>query len=266
VATQSSPPDLLTEFLQSLLPAEAKALQLVPKPWRKSARWAAIGAGAALLLTWNGRLVVSTGAGLGTIWLAYSLRESAWRAAITDLVNSLEGIDRRITYTVLSIWLATQNHWLATGMILQGTVTMGALGVLLWQKLQPSAQKSGLLQYIQDLTDVDPLKRLIAVRQINQLFTQHPEQQADITEFYQVLLTREPDRLVREALMDGLQVMTTQASIAAARTTTFKPGKRRTPIAVPRSIDRSEALLQPIEWSAPAAAQTRARAASFEHS
>jgi hypothetical protein len=279
VATQSSPPDLLTEFLQSLLPADARALQLVPKPWRKSARWAAIGAGAALLLTWNGRLVVSTGAGLGTIWLAYSLRESAWRAAITDLVNSLEGIDRRITlsilagagatlgtYTVLSIWLTTQNHWLATGMLLQGTVTMGALGVLLWQKLQPSAQKSGLLQYIQDLTDVDPLKRLIAVRQINQLFTQHPEQQADITEFYQVLLTREPDRLVREALMDGLQVMTTQASIAAARTTTFKPGKRRTPIAVPRSIDRSEALLQPIEWSAPAAAQTRAHAASFEHS
>jgi hypothetical protein len=273
VAVQSSKSDLLTEFLQELLPADAKALQLMPKSLRRSVRWVAIGAGAALLLTWNGRLVLSTGAGLGTMWLAYSLRDAGWRAAITELVNSLEGIDRHITlailsgagatlgtYTVLSIWLTAQNHWLATGMILQGTVTMGALGVLLWQRLQPSPQKSGLLQYIQDLTDTDPLKRLIAVRQINQLFKQHPAQQAEIIEFYQVLLTREPDRLVQTALMDGLQAMTTKATIAAATTTTFKPGKRRAPVTVSQA---AEAILQPIEWSPPA--RPKARAESFEH-
>jgi hypothetical protein len=279
VAVQSSKSNLLTEFLQELLPADAKVLQRLPKSWRKSARWTAIGAGSALLLTWNGRLVMATGAGLGTMWLAYTLRESAWRAAITDLVNALQGVDRRITlsilagagatfgtYTALSIWLESQNHWLATGMILQGTVTMGAIGVLLWQKLQPSPRQSGLLQYVQDLTDADPLKRLIAVRQINQLFKQHPEQQADLTEFYQVLLTREPDRLVQAALMDGLQAMTTKASIAAARTTTFKPPSRRAPVQVGQTVAIDDAALLPIEWSQPAPPPTRARAASFERS
>jgi hypothetical protein len=282
VAVQSSKSNLLTEFLQELLPADAQVLQPLPPSWRKSVRWTAIGLGSALLLTWNGRLVLATGAGLGTMWLAYTLRESAWRAAVTDLVNALQGIDRRITlsilagagatfgtYTALSIWLESQNHWLATGMILQGTVTMGAIGVLLWQKLQPSPRQSGLLQYVQDLTDADPLKRLIAVRQINQLFKQHPAQQADIAEFYQVLLTREPDRLVQAALMDGLQAMTTESSIAAARTTTFKPPRRRAPVQV-EVVDQTppiaEAALLPIEWSQPVAPAARAHAAGFERS
>ncbi len=289
MAVQSSKSDLLTEFLQELLPADAKLLQVVPKSLRQSVRWGAIGAGAALLLTGNGRLVMATGAGLGTMWLAYSLRDASWRAAITELVNALEGIDRRITlsilagagatlgtYTALSIALESQNHWLATGMILQGTVTMGAIGALIWQRLQPSPQRSGLLQYIQDLTDADPLKRLIAVRQLNQLFKQHPAQQAEIIEFYQVLVTREPDRLVQAALMDGLQAMTTPSSLSAARTTTFPPARRRAPVTVSQSTTDDDAVLLPmfkerpeaIEWSASATVPTpaRARAESFEHS
>jgi hypothetical protein len=279
VAVQSSKSDLLTAFLQELLPADAKLLQVVPKSLRKSVRWGAIGAGAALLLTWNGRLVAATGAGLGTMWLAYSLRDASWRAAITEVVNALEGIDRRITlsilagagatvgtYTALSIALESQNHWLATGMLLQGTVTMGAIGVLLWQRWQPSPQNSGLLQYIQDLTDADPLKRLIAVRQINQMFKQHPAQQAEIIEFYQVLLTREPDRLVQAALMDGLQAMTTPSSLSAARTTHFNPDRRRMPVTVSQSISEDESTLLPIEWSTTVPTPAKARAESFEHS
>ncbi|MBE9029176.1 hypothetical protein IQ266_05290 [filamentous cyanobacterium LEGE 11480] len=239
MAVQSSKSDFLTEFLQELLPADAKVLQLLPKPLRQSARWMTIGAGTALLLTWNGRLVVSTGAGLGTIWLAYSMRDWGWRAAITDFVNALEGVDRRITlsvlagagatfgtYTVMSIWLEAQSHWLATGMILQGTVTMGALGALLWQRLQPTPRQSGLMQHISNLTHADPLQRLIAVRQINHLLSQHPEQQPYISEFYQVLLTREPDRLVRDAVMDGLQAMSSKASMAPAKSQAFQARAR----------------------------------------
>ncbi len=241
MAVSSSKSDWLTDFLQELVPADNKLLQVLPKPLRKSARWIVIGAGAALLISWNGRLIIATGAGLGTMWLAYSLREWGWRAAITDLVNALEGIDRHITlsilagagatfgtYTALSIWLEAQSHWLATAMILQGAMTMGALGVLLWQRFQPSPSQSGLLQYISNLTHDDPLKRLIAARQINQLLSQHPAQQHDIAEFYQVLLNREPDQLVREAVMDGLQQIMTKPSMTAARTRPFQLSTRRT--------------------------------------
>ncbi len=241
MAVSSSKSDWLTDFLQELVPSDNKLLQVLPKPLRKSARWIVIGTGAALLISWNGRLIIATGAGLGTMWLTYSMREWGWRAAITDLVNALEGIDRHITlsilagagatfgtYTALSIWLEAQSHWLATAMILQGAVTLGALGVLLWKRFQPSPSQSGLLQYLSDLTHDDPLKRLIAARQINQLLSQHPAQQQDIAEFYQVLLTREPDQLVREAVMDGLQQIMTKLSMTAAKTRPFQLSTRRT--------------------------------------
>jgi hypothetical protein len=270
VASRSSKPDLLTEFLQGLVPADNRLLQQLPQPWRKAARWAAIGAGSALLLTWNGRLVLATGAGLGTMWIGYSLREAGWRAAITDLVNAFEGVDRRITlsvlagagaslgtYTALSMWLATENHWLATGMMLQGTATMGALGALLWQKFQPTPQQTGLIQHIQNLTHPDALQRLIAVRQINHLLNRHPEQRSDIAEFYQVLLTREPDRLIREALMDGLQVIQQQANaIAPAQTTQFQPRSRLATPSIPETSDRA---LEWIESTLPKAKQPTAK-------
>jgi hypothetical protein len=259
VAPRSSKPDFLTELLQGLVPADNPLLQQLPSPWRKVARWAAIGAGSALLLTWNGRLVIATGAGLGTMWLGYSLRDAGWRAAITDLVNAFEGVDRRITlsvlagagaslgtYTTLSMWLATENHWLATGMILQGTVTLGALGVLLWQKLQPTPQQTGLIQHIQNLTNPDALQRLIAIRQINHLLPKHPEQRSDIAEFYQVLLTREPDRLIREALMDGLQAIQQQTTaIAPAQARPFQAqqrSRRATPAIAPMEAEAIEWL------------------------
>lgn len=293
MAIPSSKSDLLTEFLQALVPPDAKLLQRLPKPLRKSARWMAIGAGTAMLLTWNGRLVLSTGAGLGTIWLVYSMREWGWRAAITDLVNALEGVDRRITlsilagagatlgtYTTLSIWMEAQSHWLAVGMILQGAVTMGAIGVLLWQRLQPTPSQTGLIQKLDALTDDDPLQRLIAVRQINHLLTKHPEQRRDVAEFYQVLLTREPDALVQNALMDGLQQMRMQTAVAPAQTQTFQArAKLRRPSchvhdaqADAVQLEQSEVLL-PINAAAPALRQkvqnlpqpAKAFVENFEH-
>lgn len=228
--------DPLNHFLEELLPRDTKLLRYVPKSLRQSARWFAIGSGMALLLVWNGRLVAATGAGLGTMWLVYSLRDSAWRAAIVDLVNLLEGLNQRLilavlggsgatlgTYIALSIWLEAQSHWMAVGMILQGTATMGALGFLLWQRLNTPMNRAigksqampmreivapsiDLSQPLQDLTDTDPLKRLIAVRQLNQHLPHLGNQQADILEYYRILFRRETDIPVREAILDGFQI------------------------------------------------------------
>jgi hypothetical protein len=225
----SSGQDVISDFLQSLLPADSKWLGYLPKSMRRSARWMAIGAGTTCLLAWNGRLVLSTGAGVGMLLLAYSMKETGWRAAIADLVNLLEGLNQRIalsvlsgagatlgTYLALSIWLETENHWLATGMILQGTATMGTLGFLLWQHWakQPRSIQTqnpnqldsspNLSQCLADLTHPDLLKRLIAVRQINQQISDRPDQQIHIAEYYRILLSRETDTTIQAALLDGL--------------------------------------------------------------
>jgi hypothetical protein len=224
--------DFLTDLLQSLLPRDSKVLTHVPKPFRRSARWALIGAGATCLLAWNGRLVVSTGAGLGMLWLAYTIKDSHWRAAIADLVNALEGLNQRLllsvlsgmgatfgTYVALSIWLDTQNHWLATGMIVQGTATMGALGLLLWQnwgRWQLGAKPQpvfDLAQCLGDLTQADPLKRLIAIRQINAQIPHLPHEQAHIAEYFRILLSRETDAVICEALLAGMQLLSQSQSL-----------------------------------------------------
>jgi hypothetical protein len=254
--------DPLNHFLEELLPRDAKVLRHVPKSLRQSARWLAIGSGMALLLVWNGRLVAATGAGLGTMWLVYSLRDSAWRAAIVDLVNLMEGLNQRLilavlggsgatlgTYIALSIWLEAQSHWMAVGMILQGTATMGALGFLLWQRLNAPIGKSKIMpvrdivppaidlsQPLQDLTDNDPLKRLIAVRQLNQHLPNLGNQQADVLEYYRILFRRETDILVREAILDGFQIVegnvpsnsqpSQRMMSPAPQTEAFTPGMR----------------------------------------
>jgi hypothetical protein len=218
-------PDFLRDLGQSLLPPDSKLLESVPQSMRRSARWLAIGAGTACLLAWNARLVMATGAGVGMLWLAYSLRDIGWRSAIADLVNRLEGLNQKIvlsalsgagatfgTYLIISIWLETQNHWLATGMILQGTATMGTLGLLLWQnwaKLQ-HPQRSPTRDWhlcLADLTDDDPLKRLMAIRQINQQIADRPADQAHVMEYFRILLSRETDEVIRTALFDGLQLL-----------------------------------------------------------
>jgi hypothetical protein len=232
VAAPSSDQDFLTDFLQSLLPSDSKVLTHVPKPFRRSVRWALIGAGTTCLLAWNGRLVISTGAGLGMLWLAYTIKDSHWRAAIADLVNAIEGLNQRLllsvlsgmgatfgTYVALSIWLDTQNHWLAAGMILQGTATMGALGLLLWQnwgRWQLGAKPQpvfDLTQCLQDLTNPDPLKRLIAIRQINPQIPHLPQEQAHIAEYFRILLSRETDEMICEAILEGLALLSQSQSL-----------------------------------------------------
>jgi hypothetical protein len=216
------------DFLESLVPLDGQLLGSVPPSMRRSARWLAIGAGTTCLLAWNGRLVLSTGAGVGMIFLAHNLRETGWRSALVEWRNRLEALNQRLvlsvcsgvgatfgTYVILSIWLETQNHWLATGMILQGTATMGTLGLLLWQNWDK--RQAASLENIQDwnhclleLTHDDPLKRLMAIHQINQQLPDRLDQQGHAAEYFRIMLSRETDEIIRSALLDGLQIISQQ--------------------------------------------------------
>jgi hypothetical protein len=193
------------------------------KPWARQGRWFVVGVGGAALLYWNGRLVLSTGAGMGAMLGFYLLQEMGWRATVAELQNwlqdSLKGVNQRFalaalcgggvtftTYLASSIWLESDSPWTATGLILQGAATLGTLGWLIGRpRVTPDFATPALATLLADLTDADPLKRLIAVRQIPDRVEANSPQQAQVIEYFQVLLSRETDGLVRSAVLQGLQ-------------------------------------------------------------
>ncbi len=94
-------------------------------------------------------------------------------------------------------------------MIFQGTATMGMLGLLVWQMIGQKRRSadSSFAQTLADLSHDSPLKRLIAVRQLTQ-HIEHQEtrsQRHQTADYLRVMLNREDDAIVRDAILDSLQ-------------------------------------------------------------
>ncbi|MCZ0898739.1 hypothetical protein ON021_02310, partial [Microcoleus sp. HI-ES] len=127
-------------------------------------------------------------------------------------------------YMSLAIWADSSSHWMALSLILQNLGTIAIAGLLLRQALSLGAAKDevALDRILADLTDADPVKRLIAVRQMTDLVNQggfgpvssvksslaKPSQRiarSRAAECFRLMLSREPEALVRNALLEGLQ-------------------------------------------------------------
>lgn len=179
----------------------------------------------AATLLWNWKLVLATGTGALVMLGAYSLQQKDWQRIAADLRRFLRGSNRKIaiaagtgglatfsTYMAVSIWIDSENHWMATGLILQGVGTIATLTLLSWQLLnqQTSPDEASLNELLMHLTDADSLKRLIAVRQLAGLVGQHKceqHQERAIADYFRLMLERETSIAVREALLESLQAI-----------------------------------------------------------
>lgn len=232
------------------------------KAWNGPGGWFMVTAGAVALLFWNGRLVLATGVGISVMMLVYLLQDGRWRFPKTDLRQWLSGWNRNLllavgsggaatlgTYMAASIWVEAESHWAATGSILQGVGTLGVLLLLLWQQThrQTGQERSSFSQSLQDLTHADPLKRLIAVHQLTERLAKREEdrsQQQYVANCFRLMLSREPEAIVREAVLEGLQTLDHLQPLGQAKTTPLKvqPPKRvspsRTPLPPPTAIPK----------------------------
>ncbi|HEY9697322.1 MAG TPA: hypothetical protein V6D10_08670 [Trichocoleus sp.] len=195
--------------------------------------WLVSFAALIVLLLWNWRLVVSGGAGLVAIVLVYSLTQgqgqrtwATWKAWWKQTDRSLivtvgSGVLTLFTtYLTLAIWHEAGSSWLAIGLILQGLGILGILAILLWQwidqKSKITAQSEGRFdQLFADLSDADPLKRLLAVRQLTHHLTKAslsfpqelPLSLTHLADCFRLLLNRETEPLVCRALVESLQAL-----------------------------------------------------------
>lgn len=205
--------------------------------------WFVTFAALVVLLLWNWRLVVSGGAGLAAIVLVYSLTQGqgqrfwatwqAWwkqtdRALILTLGSGV--LVLFMTYLSLAVWHEAGSSWLALGFLLQGFGILAVLAILLrqWIEQKSSAAQQGddrLNQLFADLSDADPLKRLLAIRQLTQHFVwassgsrnEMPLVPAHLTDCFRLLLNRETEPLVCRALVESLQTLNNAPQLVASK-------------------------------------------------
>ena len=185
---------------------------------------------AAVWGWWNSQLLFSTGLGIAAMMLAYRGQSWDWQLLRSLVEQFWEGPNRRFVlavgtggiatlgaYMSLAIWADSESHWMALSLILQNFGTIAIAGLLLRQALSLGASKGevALDRILADLTDPDPVKRLIAVRQMTDLVNKggfgavssvkSSIARSRAAECFRLMLSREPEALVRNALIEGLQ-------------------------------------------------------------
>jgi hypothetical protein len=175
------------------------------------------------MLFWNWKLLLATSAGILVMVLVYLMQEWDWQVHWSGIRRFLNSSNRQLalavggggvaafsTYMAASIWVESDSPWMAVGAIFQGLGTLMALVLLIWQIVsrQASREEARLNGMLMNLTDSDPLKRLIAVRQLTHWGTEtwlEPSHRRQIADYFCLMLNRESETTVRDAVLEGLQ-------------------------------------------------------------
>lgn len=176
-----------------------------------------------ILFLWNWQLIAATIAGILVMVVMYALQDQNWHMLLWRIHRFLQSPYRHLTlsvasgtltviltYTILGLWSTQESHWLAIAGILQLVGTLGALVLLLNQSFQQwlQRQQNNFDQLISQLTAQDDLARLMAIKQVNQYVKDNYlpiAQEQAIADYCQLLLSRETDATMREALFTTLE-------------------------------------------------------------
>jgi hypothetical protein len=177
------------------------------------------------MLLWNWQLLLASSVGVGVMILVYSMQAWNWRLRWSEIRKFLNSPNRRLalavtsggiacvsTYMTFAIWLDSNSHWLAAGLTLQGLGTLLTFILLVWQivNFYGSREENQLDELLVNLTATDPLKRLIAVRQITKLIIRNRVdacEQQSVNDCLRLLLRQEEEGAIREAVFQSLQAL-----------------------------------------------------------
>lgn len=234
--------------------AQSQSQQFGRSLWRVLVReqdlpvWVLLAIFLVILLLWNWQLIAATSAGIFVMIAFYVIQEWNWSVVLWRVQKFLQSPYRHLplsvasgaitvflTYTVLAVWSDQANHWLASASILQLVATLGILTLLVRQAFKQwlQRQQDNLDQLIAQLTVTNDLARLIAIKQIIQYVHENrlPEsQQQAIADYCNILLHRETDTTIREALFDTLE---------ALQPTIIKPALKRSAQNISKNISQN---------------------------
>lgn len=200
---------------------------------------------AMLFLHW--KLLLATSIGALVMMLVYRMREWDWQRYWSSLSQFLSGYNQPLTlavgggaiatlstYMVISIWVDSDSPWMAASTILQLLGTLTILTLFVWQAINRPASQNGVNrdQMLSDLTDANPVKRLVAVQQLTEWGTDpflHPSERCIVADCFRLMLTHEQEAVIRGAVLDGLQVLDHNRML----------GKGTPPLQIPMALKQS---------------------------
>lgn len=180
------------------------------------------------MMLWNWKLLLSSGVGLGAMVLVYSMYKSDLHQRWSEFRQLLDSPNSRLavsvcsggvacvtTYIAIAIWADSSSHWIAAGAIVQGLATLLTLVLLVWQitSLYGNSQEDLLDEWLVHLTHSEPLKRLIAIRQITKFVNRASYSESvgrNIADCLGLLLAREEEDVIRDAAFEVLQSLDVQ--------------------------------------------------------
>lgn len=223
--------------------------QLYPHRFQGAGGWLLSLTGIVAMLFWNWKLLLATSAGVFVMLLVYLMQEWDWQLYWSSLRRFFSGSNRQLTlavgsggiatlstYMAVSIWVESDSAWIAGGAILQGFGTLVTLILLVFFNFsrQTSRDEMNRDQMLRDLTDAEPVKRLLAVRQLTRWGTndrlQAPGRRI-VVDCFRLMLSREQEAVIRDAILDGLQVLDNNQVL----------GKGAQPFQTPIALKRSAA-------------------------
>jgi hypothetical protein len=199
---------------------------------QKSGGWLLALLMASGLFLWDEKLLLATVSGLSIMGLIYGMQQAKWRQRwlpLYKLVMAFSTVriatpSRQLilavgggmlavfsTYLAAAVWADASSPWVATGAILQGGGTLAVLLLLVGQYIQRRADRKDVAfsQYLTDLTHNDPLKRLVAVKQLNRCLQRSSLDDGDraaIADCFRLMVGQEQEPAVQDAIFDGLQL------------------------------------------------------------
>jgi hypothetical protein len=190
---------------------------------KRAVRWLLSLTLVLALLFWNWQLWLATAVGVAVMLLVYLIPEWNGRLPLTQVRKWLSGVHRQLvlavgsggiaalsTYMAVVTWRASESPWIGFGAILQGIGTLSVLVLLLWLifSRQAAGEETKLHQMLIDLTDTNPLKRMVAVGYIGkQIADPKLERQLrhQLINYLCVMLPQESEPLVKNAVMEVLK-------------------------------------------------------------
>jgi hypothetical protein len=189
------------------------------------------------MLLWNWKLLLALVVGVGVMLLVYSMQKWDWQLRWSEIQRFLNGPNHRFalavgsggiatisTYMAAAIWVDSNSPWIAAGAILQALGTLLTLILLVWQIINfyENREEDKFEHLLLNLTEQDPLKRLIAVRQLTKFVTRRKIDaavQQNVVQCLQLLLTQEEEAIIREAAFESLQALDSLQMLASSAAT-----------------------------------------------
>lgn len=199
-----------------------------------------------ILVIGNFPLLFATISGMGIMFIVYQWDELNWQNYWLQYIKLLQDSQRRLTFAVSSggviavttymtavIWNTSDNRWLATGIILQGLISVTTLVLLGWQVWQRKflQSESESEHFLNNLSANSSLQRLRAVHYFHDLIDNsklNSTQQKQLQEYFLLMLKIESEPIIRKALEENLLLFNSYQTLTKSN---FSEAK--TPLKIP---------------------------------